>query len=180
MTLRTGSLICLLALTGCSDTKTGPDHLDEYLRRLSSVTAVELAPSAPLESSRLDLPREPSTASPASSQIDLIEFLSLSGCELQVNLGRRNTQLGRTASPSQRLLLDLEFIDLAPECIALLRERRDNDLASTLADVSIERQAQLSHSIAQALFIGPEWRLFWERPATLGNYPTNTNSAITE
>lgn len=180
VTLRTGSLICLLALTGCSDTKTGPDHLDEYLRRLSSVTAVELAPSAPLESSRLDLPREPSTASPASSQIDLIEFLSLSGCELQVNLGRRNTQLGRTASPSQRLLLDLEFIDLAPECIALLRERRDNDLASTLADVSIERQAQLSHSIAQALFIGPEWRLFWERPATLGNYPTNTNSAITE
>ena len=116
---------------------------------------------------------------PVSNQIDLIDFLSLSGCALQVNLGRRNTQLGRTASPSQRLLLDLEFMDLAPECITLLRERGDDELASTLAEVSDERQTLLSESIAKAVLMGPEWGLFWERPATLGNYPVDTNSAIT-
>ena len=178
VTLRSGWVVCLLALTGCTDTETGPDHLDEYLQRLATVTGVELVAGAPHDANRLDLPRQQATASPVSNQIDLIDFLSLSGCALQINLGRRNTQLGRTASPSQRLLLDLEFMDLAPECITLLRERGDDELASTLAKVSDERQTLLSESIAQAVLMGPEWRLFWERPATLGNYPVDTNSAI--
>ena len=178
MTLRSSWLVCLLALTGCTDTETGPDHLDEYLHRLATVTGVELVAGAAHDANRLDFPRQQATESPVSNKIDLIDFLSLSGCALQVNLGRRNTQLGRTAAPSQRLLLDLEFMDLAPECIALLRERGDDELASTLAEVSAERQTLLSESIAQAVLMGPEWRLFWERPATLGNYPTDTNSAI--
>ena len=179
MTRRSGWWLCLLALIGCSDPDNGPAHIDKYLERLSTVTGVELTSSAPYESDRFDLPEEQAPALPAASQIDLIDFLSLSGCELQVNLGRRNTQLGRTASPSQRLLLDLEFMDLAPECITLLRERGDGELASTLAEVSDERLTLLSESIAQAVLMGPEWRLFWERPATLGNYPVDTNSAIT-
>jgi hypothetical protein len=178
VTRRSGWWLWLLALIGCSDPDTGPAHLDEYLERLSTVTGVELTSSAPYESDRFDLPEEQAPALPAASQIDLIDFLSLSGCELQVNLGRRNTQLGRTASPSQRLLLDLEFMDLAPECITLLRERGEGELASTLAVVSDERLTLLSESIAQAVLMGPEWRLFWERPATLGNYPVDTNSAI--
>ena len=178
MTRRSGWWLCLLALIGCSDPDNGPAHLDKYLERLSTVTGVELTSSAPYESDRFDLPEEQAPALPAASQIDLIDFLSLSGCELQVNLGRRNTQLGRTASPSQRLLLDLEFMDLAPECITLLRERGEGELASTLAEVSDERLTLVSESIAQAVLMGPEWRLFWERPATLGNYPVDTNSAI--
>ena len=178
MTLRSGWVVCLLALTGCTDPETGPDHLDEYLHRLATVTGVELVASGPYDTHRLDLPRQQATASHVSNQIDLIDFLSLSGCALQVNLGRRNTQLGRTASPSQRLLLDLEFMDLAPECITLLRERGEGELASTLAEVSDERLTLISESIAQAVLMGPEWRLFWERPATLGNYPVDTNSAI--
>lgn len=183
MTLRSGWLVCLLALAGCTDTDTGPDHLDEYLDRLATVTGVELVASAPHDANRLDLPRQQATAASASAsasnQIDLIDFLSLSGCALQVNLGHRNSQLGRTASPSQRLLMDLEFMDLAPKCITLLRERGDDELASTLAEVSDERQTLLSESIAQAVLMGPEWRLFWERPGALGNYPVDTNSAIT-
>lgn len=180
VTHRSGWWLCLLALIGCSDPDTGPAQLDEYLKRLSAVTGVELTASAPYESDRFDLPEEQTAELPTASQIDLIDFLSLSGCELQVNLGRRNTQLGRTASPSQRLLLDLEFMDLAPECITLLRERGDNELASALTAVSVEREAQLPDSIARALLLGPEWRLFWERPATLGNYPDETSSAMTE
>ena len=180
MTRRSGWWLCLLVLIGCSDRDTGPAHLNEYLERLSTVTGVELTSGAPNESGRFDLPREQVTEFSSSDQIDLIDFLSLSGCELQVNLGRRNTQLGRTASPSQRLLLDLEFMDLAPACITLLRERGNDELASTLANISVAREALLSRSIAQAILMGPEWRLFWERPPTLGNYPDNTNSAMTE
>ena len=148
MTRRSGWWVCLLALIGCSDPDNGPAHLDEYLTRLSAVTGIELISRAPYESDRFDPPDEQAPELPAASQIDLIDFLSLSGCELQVNLGRRNTQLGRTASPSQRLLLDLEFMDLAPDCITLLRARGDDDLASTLAAVSVEREGQLPDSIA--------------------------------
>ena len=180
MTHRSGWWLCLLVLIGCSDPDTGPAQLDEYLKRLSTVTGVELTSGAPYESDRFDLPEEQTPELPTASQIDLIDFLSLSGCQLQVNLGRRNTQLGRTATASQRLLLDLEFMELAPECITLLRDRGDKELASTLAAVSVEREAQLPDSIARALLLGPEWRLFWERPATLGNYPDDTNSAMTE
>ena len=161
MTHRSGWWLCLLVLIGCSDPDTGPAQLDEYLKRLSTVTGVELTSGTPYESDRFDLPEEQTPELPTASQIDLIDFLSLSGCQLQVNLGRRNTQLGRTATASQRLLLDLEFMELAPECITLLRDRGDTELASTLAAVSVEREAQLADSIARALLLGPEWRLFW-------------------
>ena len=180
MTRRSGWWLCLLALIGCSDPDTGPAHLDEYLQRLSTITGIEPEPSTHRDINRFDLPQEEVIESPASGRIDLIDFLSLSGCELQINLGRRNTQLGRTASPSQRLLLDLEFMDLAPECIALLRERGEDDLASALADISVEREALLANSIARAVLMGPEWRLFWERPPTLANYPADTSSAIAQ
>ena len=180
VTRRSGWWLCLVALIGCAEPNTGPAHLDEYLKRLSTVTGIEPLPGTSDDTKRFDLPWEDDIELTTSGQIDLIDFLSLSGCELQVNLGRRNTQLGRTASPSQRLLLDLEFMDLAPECISLLRERGEDELASTLADVSVEREALLSKSTAQAILMGPEWRLFWERPATLGNYPAETSSAIAQ
>ena len=180
VTRRSGWWLCLLTLIGCSDPDTGPAHLDEYLQRLSTITGIEPEPGTPRDINRFDLPQEEVIESPASGRIDLIDFLSLSGCELQINLGRRNTQLGRTASPSQRLLLDLEFMDLAPECIALLRERGEDELASTLADISVEREAMLANSIAHAVLMGPEWRLFWERPPTLANYPADTSSAIAQ
>ena len=73
VTPRSGWLVCLLLFTGCSDTDTGPAHLDEYLLRLSTVTGVQLAPGAPHDANRFDLPREPATELPASNQIDLIE-----------------------------------------------------------------------------------------------------------
>ena len=125
-------ITCLLVLTGCGDTSSSLQNLTEYLDRLSTVTGIPLPADPSLQTESLTVPRDPGLNPPASSQINLIEFLSLSGCELQMNLGRRNTQLGRTATPSQRLLLDLEFLDLAPECIALLQERGDSELANIL------------------------------------------------
>ncbi len=174
-------IACLLVLTGCGDTSSAPHQsLTEYLDRLSTVTGMPLPASRSLQTGSLALPRDPGLNPPASSQINLIEFLSLSGCELQTNLGRRNTQLGRTASPSQRLLLDLEFLDLAPGCITLLQERGDMELANILKQASKERLDLLPMSLYQAIFQGPEWQLFWERPTTLRDYPASTSSLIAE
>ena len=171
------ALTCLLALSSCGGAATGPDKLNDYLSRLSNVVGTpQLAPAE--EATWLDLPDAAITIDNPATQIDLIDFLSLSGCALQVNLGRHNTQLGRTASPSQRLLLDLEFLELAPACIERLRQRGDDDLADTLLQVSKDREAGISGSIVSAVLAGPEWQQFWERPASLGNYPSDTNSQI--
>ena len=170
-------LLSLCLLSGCAEPDTGPDQLTEYLERLERVTGVSIPPHTPLPRA-LDLPRVTVPKPPESNQIDLIDFLSLSGCELQVNLGRRNTQLGRTASPSQRLLLDLEFIQLAPACGALLRERGNTDLANTLELAGTGHQQALPRSITNAILMGPEWEAFWERPKALALYPANTSSQI--
>ena len=175
--MRWNLLVCLLALAGCDDTAQGPELLSEYLNRLSTVTGSALTAPTPFPP-ELDLPQAPRTELPATNQIDLIDFLSLSGCELQINLGRRNTQLGRTAAPSQRLLLDLEFMELAPACITLLRDRGDTELANVLHLASLERRGLLQQSILHAVLMGPEWRAFWQRPAALLAYPTHTNSLI--
>ena len=97
-----------------------------------------------------------------------------------MNLGLRNTQLGRTASPSQRLLLDLEFLDLAPGCITLLQARGDMELANTLEQASKERMDLLPMSLYQVDTARPRVATFWERPTTLGDYPASTSSLIAE
>lgn len=172
-------LALLFWLAGCDESQTagGQADLNEYLKRLSAVTGVEIPPVAPSANS-LDLPRDQPPDLSGSGQIDLIDFLSLSGCELQINLGRRNTQMGRIASPSQRLLLDLEFMALTPSCAALLAERGDSELADKLMEVSRERQALAVYSIHQAILMGPEWRQFWQPPRGLNGYPEATNTQI--
>ena len=170
-------LLSLLLFTGCGQSDSGLADLNEYLSRLSTVagTAHE---SQPLP--RLDLaPPAPEKAGPASNQqIDLIDFLSLTGCSLQVNLGRRNTQLGRTASPSQRLLLDLEFLDLAPACIDLLESRGDTVLAATIRVASDDREQSLPSAVFGAVLLGAEWREFWNADPNLRDYPRQTSSLI--
>jgi len=114
------------------------------------------------------------------SNIDVLDFLSLSGCALQVNLGRRNSSLGRTASASQRLLLDLEFLDLVPDCITQLRATDDEALAEQLSIMAQTRRNELPASIYNAILAGPEFQQFWQIPAALSDYPKRTNSQIAD
>ena len=170
-------LILLSLLSGCSEPNTGPDKLSEYLGRLERVTGVSIPEKPPFPQS-LNLPLENAPTPLKSNQIDLIDFLSLSGCELQINLGRRNTQLGRAATSSQQLLLDLEFMRLAPACSALMQERGNLELATTLDRARQDREKALLKSIANAILMGPEWKAFWERPSKLAYYPADTSSQI--
>ena len=175
--MRRAIFLSFLLLTGCGQPDSGLAHLHEYLSRLSTVTGTALASQA---LPRFDLaPPLTEKAGPTSNQqIDLIDFLSLTGCSLQVNLGRRNTQLGRTASPSQRLLLDLEFLDLAPACIELLETRGDTALAGTIRVSSDDRKQSLPSAVFNAVLLGAEWREFWHADSTLGDYPRQTSSLV--
>lgn len=100
------------------------------------------------------------------------------GCALQQTIARRNSSLGRVAPPSQRLLLELEFLEHAPPCIALQRERNNQDLAGLLQRAYRQKQEQLPARVFNATLASAEYRDFWRAPTALGAYPEDTSSTI--
>ena len=170
--------LLLATLIGCGQPATGPGHIEEYLSRLSRTLDL----SIPDYQQLLRPPRysdyaiEP-TDIPAST-VGLLDFLALSDCALQVNVGRRNSSLGRQASASQRLILDLEFLSLAPECITTLEAAGERDLAEQLIAIQREKTDQLPSRIYNAVLAGPEFRAAWQLPASLADYPVNTGGDV--
>lgn len=165
--------LCLL-LAGCGGQQ--PEAaLARYLERLqrtldqpAPTVELPLLPRMPPRSTlRLDLER---------GNLGTLDFLALSGCEVQITIGKRNSSLGLLASPSQRLLLELEFLRLAPACIAHMRSTERTDLADLLQEAHSLKQQQLPALIFNATLGGPEYRQLWQPPQRLGSYPEQTSS----
>lgn len=114
----------------------------------------------------------------APGNLDALDFLALRGCDLQTNIGRRNSSLGRMAPPSQQLLLDLEYLRQAPACIAYLTERGEAQLAENLAAAGDLKRQQLPARIFNATLAGPEYRQLWRAARPAGSYPRETSSAV--
>lgn len=166
----------LALLTGCE--AEGPDaEFATYLDRLARTLGVASSRVAPTP-----LPKRPRTGKiridiPAS-KLDTLDFLALSGCDVQVTIGKRNSSLGRMARASQSLLLELEYLRLAPACSAYLRERGDNTLADTLDQAWQLKRQQLPALIFNATLGSDEYRLFWKPAPLLKNYPANISSSV--
>jgi hypothetical protein len=165
-------------LAGCGQPDTGRERLIDYLNRLSRTVDIDIEIDAETSS------RPPSIVAAGlkplplpESQIGVLDFLSLSGCDLQQNVGRRNSHLGRHASPSQQLLLDLEFLEQAPSCIAQLKDSAP-DLAEQLSTFVEQRRQALPTAIYNGLLADSEWRELWRLPAALGDYPAQSNNDI--
>ena len=108
--------------------------------------------------------------------LDTLDLVSLSGCTVQATIGKRNSSLGRYAKPSQRLLLELEYLQLAPHCIDLLRERH-LALANVLDAAWRQRQLQLPALIFNATLGSDEYRSLWLNPGVPAAYPPVSHSA---
>lgn len=168
------TLALCLWFTGCGGQQ--PEAaLARYLERLER-TLDQPAPAVTLP----DLPRLPPRG---ELRLDLeggnlgtLDFLALSGCELQITIGKRNSSLGLMASPSQRLLLELEFLRLAPACIAHMRNKERAELAELLQGAVELKQQQLPALIFNATLGGPEYRKLWQPPQNLDDYPAQTSS----
>ncbi|MEQ9464988.1 MAG: DUF3080 family protein [Haliea sp.] len=165
--------LCLW-LAGCGGQQ--PEAaLARYLERLartldqpSPAVAVPEVPRLPPRGElRLDL---------EGGNLGTLDFLALSGCEVQITIGKRNSSLGLLASPSQRLLLELEFLRLAPACIAHMRNEERTELAELLQGAVELKQQQLPALIFNATLAGPEYRKLWQPPQDLGDYPVQTSS----
>lgn len=159
---------------GCS----GGDNLplDNYLTRLEraldrsiEVPAHRLSPLPRARDLHLDL---------QTQTIGLLDLLALAGCELSITIGKTNSSLGKLANDSQRLLLELEFLALAPTCINSLDPATDPALIATLQEAISQKRRLLPQRIWNATLAGPEFRDFWKRPQHLGTYPDNTGHQL--
>jgi len=169
------TILLLLSISACSPAEVGAEKFDNYLKRLSRVADVEVESMEASRSPKIPNFAQRRTSTIPNGTLSLIDFLSLSGCALQANIARRNTSMGRTASASQKLILDLEFLRLAPACIELLTQQGETEIAKTLHDNIALRRTHLKQRLFTALLGGPEWQDFWRIPNRLLDYPDNAS-----
>ena len=160
-------LLCsalLILLDGCQPTE--PDTpFEVYLSRTDSARSITPPDGLKVPPVTVDL-----QLNIPWGTLDTLDLVSLSGCTVQATIGKRNSSLGRYAKPSQRLLLELEYLQLAPPCIDLLRDH-NNTLANVLDAAWRQRQKQLPALIFNATLGSDEYRSFWLAPRAPGDYP---------
>ncbi|MEH6583979.1 MAG: DUF3080 family protein [Halioglobus sp.] len=159
-------------------TKAGPEQrLDDYLTRLGNTLDTTIpSPTKPVIA-KLPIPAQLRKPLPPGN-LGALDFLALSGCEVQITIGKRNSSLGIFASDSQRLLLDLEYLQFAPACIDHMHSTGKHAIAETLEAAAALKRAQLPDRIFFATLGNIEFRDFWKKPPTLGTYPEQTSSAV--
>lgn len=168
--------LLMTTLAGCTAKDPAAAH-ELYLSRLGRTlsvpkTAIAALPLIPLPAPRqlhLDIP---------PGKLGALDFLALTGCAVQVTIGKRNSSLGLMARDSQRLLLDLEYLRLAPACIDWQRQQGEDALAATLEQAWATKRRDLPARIFNATLAGSEYREFWQAPVDTADYPTNTGSAL--
>ncbi len=102
--------------------------------------------------------------------LDTLNLVGLSRCAVQTTVGKHRSSLGRYAKPSQRLLIELEYLRLAPACINLLRENH-SILSRSLNAIWRHKRQQLPALIFNATLASDEYRSFWLSTRPLGGYP---------
>lgn len=173
-------LLCsamLTLLTGCHPA--GPDaSLETYPGTLGATLSVAIPGTQSARLPQPPLPGQLQLELPPSS-LDGLDFLALRGCAVQATLLKRNSSLGRLAKPSQRLLLALEYLDLAPACIAYLRDSNNITLADLLEAAWLEQREQLPTLIFNATLGSDEYQAFWLAAPAPGQYPRVSRRATT-
>ena len=156
----------------------GPvEHYRNYLERLGRTLSVQVPP---VTTTIVPRPPRPGQLQLALSpgKLDSLDFLAISGCAVQVTIGKRNSSLGRMARPSQRLLLDLEYLRLAPECVAWQRDNGREELATTLQQAWELKRLQLPGRVFNATLGSEEYHDLWRPSRAAKNYPNATGSQV--
>ena len=107
-----------------------------------------------------------------------IDVMALGGCGLQITLGKYQSSLGRWASDSQRLLLELEYLRLAPQCIYHKHTLGQAELAALLKEIQGVKREQLPRTIYNATLANTEFQQLWRNSAITEKYPVKQRLAI--
>ncbi|WP_284722516.1 DUF3080 domain-containing protein [Methylophaga thalassica] len=116
-------LALVFLLTSCDPFSQPESMMDEYLVRLARVLEQDLpAPAAPVLTKLPD--KKERTLSIPEIDVNMLEFLSFYGCELQVVVAERNSILGRVMLPINRLRYEVRFIESAKQCLATTDDKK--------------------------------------------------------
>lgn len=121
----------ILLLIGCDSKQSSYSVFDNYLYRLSNSLDVERESNLDVSVSQVTqklavYPKKSVLAYKLPPlDINVLQFLQLSQCDLQRLVGERNSSLGKLISGYHSLLYEYEFLVLAKECLQAI----DNDSA---------------------------------------------------
>lgn len=146
------SSLAIILLSSCDPFKSPQSLMEEYSIRLARVLDLEAKKSPQTASATWPRVRERRVMIP-DIEINMLEFLDLYGCDLQVVVGERNAILGKVIQPLNRLRYSQRFIEEAGICINNID---DASLKQTLKQASIIKFQQLPAEIWQASWASSE------------------------
>nr|WP_320166418.1 DUF3080 domain-containing protein [uncultured Methylophaga sp.] len=165
------SLLSLVLLMTACDKFNEPDSMmDEYLVRLARVLDQPVSTSKLPALTKLPDKKQRMLDVP-QIDVNMLEFLSLYGCELQVVVAERNSILGRVMLPINRLRYEMKFIHSAKLCLNTLDDEQTRDIL---------KQAIAQKSVTLPLVF---WNAVWSTEEitelmtySKGYLPTDTSS----
>ena len=176
--------VALFALLGCFGGSTVKQSIDDYAARLSRVLDTPL-PDSFNDKITTPLPKLADSATLKHAiegvNINLREFYALQDCELGTVVAERNTSLGKSQLPSQRLVYESKLLNVLRSCeAALTKENESNQrnaaLAATIASWREQKTQDYSKTWANLVQGSQELRLALNTPERLFSVENNKDA----
>ena len=174
----------MFALLGCFGGSTVKQSIDDYAARLSRVLDTPL-PDSFNDKITTPLPKLADSATLKHTiegvSINLREFYALQDCELGTVVAERNTSLGKSQLPSQRLVYESKLLNVLKSCEAMLtRENESNQrnaaLTATIASWREQKTQNYSKTWANLVQGSQELRLALNTPERLFSVENNKDT----
>ncbi|MEE3271876.1 MAG: DUF3080 family protein [Pseudomonadota bacterium] len=176
--------VAMFALLGCFGGSTVKQSIDDYAARLSRVLDTPL-PDSFNDKITTPLPKLADSATLKHAiegvNINLREFYALQDCELGTVVAERNTSLGKSQLPSQRLVYESKLLNVLKSCeAALTKENESNQrnaaLAATIASWRELKTQDYSKTWANLVQGSQELRLALNTPERLFSVENNRDA----
>ena len=176
--------VAMFALLGCFGGSTVKQSIDDYAARLSRVLDTPL-PDSFNDKITTPLPKLADSATLKHAiegvNINLREFYALQDCELGTVVAERNTSLGKSQLPSQRLVYESKLLNVLRSCeAALTKENESNQrnaaLAATIASWRELKTQDYSKTWANLVQGSQELRLALNTPERLFSVENNRDA----
>ena len=176
--------VAMFALLGCFGGSTVKQSIDDYAARLSRVLDTPL-PDSFNDKITTPLPKLADSATLKYAiegvSINLREFYALQDCELGTVVAERNTSLGKSQLPSQRLVYESKLLTVLKSCeAALTKENESNQrnaaLAATIASWREQKIQDYSKTWANLVQGSQELRLALNTPERLFSVENNRDA----
>jgi len=176
--------VAMFALLGCFGGSTVKQSIDDYAARLSRVLDTPL-PDSFNDKITTPLPKLADSATLKHAiegvSINMREFYALQDCELGTVVAERNTSLGKSQLPSQRLVYESKLLTVLKSCEAALTKENESNkrnaaLAATIASWREQKTQEYSKTWANLVQGSQELRLALNTPERLFSVENNRDA----